>query len=126
MNRLVTTYGLSALMAALTVLAACGTNGDDSTTPGTDNGVVASGEVTHIQNEIAVDGGITLDIDLVDDGSHRLIFPGLFTSPPPTDEDLRLYDVVRRVEIGDLVRAEGVRRDHGIILEKLWILDGQP
>ena len=114
------------LAVSLMVIAACGTDGSGPATPGTTSGVIVNGEVTGIQNEIAVDGGITLEVDLVDDGIDRLIFVGLFTAPPPTDEDLGLYDVVRRVEIGDIVRAEGVRRDYGIILEKLWILEGRP
>ena len=113
-------------LVALAMLAACGTDDDGPVRPGSGNGVTVTGEVTNIQNEIAVDGGITLDVDVVDDGTNRLIFVGLFTLPPPNDEVLRLYDLVRRVEIGDMVRAEGVRRDDGVILEKLWILDGSP
>ena len=113
-------------LVVLAMLAACGTDENDPARPGSTNGVTVTGEVANIQNEIAVDGGITLDVDLVDDGTDRLIFVGLFTVPPPSDEDMRLYDLVRRVEIGDVVRAEGVRRDYGVILEKLWILDGSP
>jgi hypothetical protein len=112
-------------LVALALLAACD---DDSNVAVQDPqaNVSVSGEVTNIQNDIAVDGGIVLDIAVAKDGQDRLVFGGLFTVPPPTNDDLKLYDVVRRVEVGDMVRGWGVRRESGIILEKLWILDGQP
>ena len=68
---------------------------------------VVCGEVISIDNSIPVDGGITLDVDVSSDGVDRLLFPSLFTDPPPTDEVMALSDVVRDVEVGDVVRAEG-------------------
>ena len=126
MNQVIKLFLLAAFAVSSTVLSGCGADDGAPVTPEPTSIVVATGEVTAIQNDIAVDGGILLDVDLLNDGSERLILHSLFTDLPPTDEHLALYDVVRRVEIGDLVQGEGARSDFGIVLEKLWILDGRP
>jgi hypothetical protein len=126
MNRIVRVFGVIALSISFMAVGACGTDDNCPTAPDGTNSLVVNGVITEIQNDIAVDGGITLEVDLVNGGSDRLIFGSLFTSPPPTEEHLKLYDVVRRVEIGDIVRAEGARADHGLVLEKLWIVGGRP
>jgi len=115
-------------MVAMVLAGTNGCGGDENgpTGPSAAGNVVVTGEVTAIQNEIAVDGGIILDVDLTGGGSDRLIFGSLFTVPPPSEAQLALYDVVRRVEVGDVVRGEGRRRGDGVVLEKLWILDGRP
>jgi hypothetical protein len=117
----------TSLLAILLPAALCVACSDD-TGPGQplENGTIVTGTVTAIQNDIPVDGGILLDIDVADDGSDRLVFPSLFTPQQPSEETLRLYDVVRRVEVGDVVRAEGAREQSGLLLQKLWILDGTP
>jgi hypothetical protein len=126
MNRTSRTVRISIILTSLAMLIGCSEEGAGPATPEETQNVVVRGEVTRIQDNTDVDGGIALDIELEDNGSERLILGSLFTVPPPSEDHLRLYDVVRRVELGDIVRAEGVRKDHGIILEELWIVDGRP
>ena len=114
------------IMLALGIVLVLASCGSDPAPICADEGsdAVVCGEVVSIDNSIAVDGGITLDVDVSADGVDRLLFPSLFTYPPPTDEVMALYEVVRQVEVGDMVRAEGTRGDRGLMLEKLWVLDG--
>jgi hypothetical protein len=105
------------------LVGACGSDDSDPVQPGPATEVVI-GEITRIDNQIPVDGGIVLDLTADNGGTDRLLFPSLFTNPPPGEAVLRLYDLVRRVEIGDRVRAEGIRTDYGVDLESLWILEG--
>ncbi len=94
--------------------------------PGTSGLVVVTGRVTQIENAVPVDGGVRIDIILEGGKTEQLLFPSLFTSPPPSEETLKLYDVIRRVELGDRIRAEGKRVPAGIELEALAILEGHP
>lgn len=80
------------------------------------------GEVTFIYDNIAADGGVTIDLKLDDDGVERLLFAPLYWGDD-SDERWTLYAKIRQVEVGDRVRAEGQRTDRGIELEDLVILE---
>jgi hypothetical protein len=82
--------------------------------------------VVEFQDETPVDGGVTITVTTQSGGTERLLFPSLFTDPPPSQHVINLYDLVRRVEVGDLVRAEGKRTTAGVELESLAILGGRP
>jgi hypothetical protein len=116
---------LALLATSFLIVFGCGKGSDVSTGPTPAGTVVVTGEVVEVQNLVPVDGGVTIEITLEGGKTERLLFPSLFTSPPPTEEMLSLYSVVRRVEIGDLVRAQGKRTSAGIELEALAILAGR-
>jgi hypothetical protein len=84
-----------------------------------------TGEVTGVEDLVPVDGGVTIEIDLDSGGKDRLLFPSLFTYPPPDEATVELYDLVRRVETGDRVRARGERTTEGIRIRELAILSGR-
>jgi len=81
------------------------------------------GIVTEIVDQVPVDGGVTISLRLGDGQSQRLSFGSLFTYPPPEPERIRLYEVIREVEVGDRVRATGTAGEEGIELESLTILE---
>ena len=112
---------LTLLGASFFIIGGCG---DDSSAPTAPEGtnVVVTGEVVEVQNAIPSDGGITLTVTPEVGGTEQLLFPSLFTLPPPSEETFRLYDVVKRVEVGNVVRAVGIRTTAGIALESLVIL----
>ena len=77
-----------------------------------------------VQNYVPSDGGVTITITAGMGRTEQLLFPSLFTVPPPSQATMDLYDVVRRVQVGDRVRADGTRTASGIALESLVILPG--
>jgi len=112
--------GVVALCVLL--LAACEDSGPPMIDAQGSEQVTVSGEVIEKNDQVPVDGGVTMTLQL-DDGSHEtLLFSSLFTAPPPSPEQLELYQVIAQVELGDRVRAEGKRREDGIALEALTIV----
>ncbi len=107
-------------------LIACGGESGDPSGPGIKSEVLVTGYVIEIENMMPVDGGITIKVELESKDTERLWFGSLFTVPPPSEDKLKLYDVVRRVELGDRVRATGERTEAGIELEGIAILEGRP
>jgi hypothetical protein len=107
-------------IAVLIVLAGCSS---ESTLPEGERLVTVTGVVTHIDNRVPVDGGVTITLELEGGGTELLLFGSLFTSPPPGDERLELYRKIRQAEVGSRVRATGIRRDEGIELTDLVVLD---
>lgn len=103
----------------------CSKGGGDPATPNAKDDVLVIGEVTAIVDQVPADGDAVIEIELEDGGSDRLIFGSLHTYPPPTEEKWNLYDLIRRVEQGDVVRAEGRRSERGLELDSLAILAGR-
>ena len=91
-----------------------GTNGSDL--------VEVIGDVTFIYDNVAADGGVTIDLELDDESIERLLFAPLYWGGD-SDERWLLYSKIQQVEVGDRVRAEGRRTDRGIELEDLVILE---
>jgi len=87
--------------------------------------VTVEGYVRHIDDQTPVDGGVEIELRLDDGGDVLLLFGSLFTYPPPDDEKLRLYEVIRQVEVEDRVRATGIETERGIRIEQLTILKQQ-
>lgn len=112
-NRLVFT------IAAFIGLSGC----SDSTHPDDSGFVTVTGVVTHIDDQVPVDGGVTITLALDGGGTELLLFGSLFTSPPPSEERLALYQKIRQAEVGSRVRATGIRRDRGIELADLVVLN---
>ena len=109
------------LAAVLPLLAGCGSDPAPAP-PGTET---LTGVVTAVDDRVPVDGGVTIEIDLDGGGKDRLLFPSLFTYPPPDEATIELYDLVRRVETGDRIRAKGERTTEGIRIRELAILSGK-
>ena len=84
------------------------------------------GEVAEVQDQVPVDGGVTIAVTTQSGGTERLLFPSLHTPSPPSQQALSLYDLLRRVKVGDFIRAEGRRTTAGIELQSLAILAGAP
>ncbi len=112
-----------------TVLAGClfslivlGCSGDNPTDPGDPNFAIVIGTVVAIEDLVPVDGGVTIDLSCHGGRSERLLFPSLFTNPPPSEDKLELYQVILLLETGDLVHACGTRTENGIALDRLKIL----
>jgi hypothetical protein len=110
------------LMVLPFLFLACGNDGPAGPSSGS---VVVTGTVVEFQDMTPVDGGVTITVAPQGGGTERLLFPSLFTYPPPSQEVMNLYDLVRRVEVGDSVRAEGTRTTDGVELESLAILGGR-
>lgn len=85
--------------------------------------VVVVGVIVEKDDQVPVDGGVTMLLEKTGGGTALLLFGSLFTSPPPSQEQIELYEVIAKVEIGDVVRATGTRSDRGIVLEALTIQD---
>ena len=108
-------------VAALLLVAACNDEGPQTVTQ--DAGMITvTGEVTEKDDQVPVDGGVTMVLKLDDGSNATLLFGSLFTAPPPTQAQLDLYNVIVRVNVGDRVKAEGKPSDGGIVLEGLTIL----
>lgn len=84
--------------------------------------VTVTGVITFKDDQVPVDGGVTMKLALDDGGTETLLFGSLFTSPPPSDEKFELYGVIVTVNLGDRVIASGQRVEGGILLEGLRVL----
>ena len=113
------------LLQAVLFLIVCGCSDESSQPPTGTKGsdlVEVIGEVTFIYDNVAADGGVTIDLKLDDDGVERLLFAPLYWGDD-SDERWTLYSKIQQVEVGDRVRGEGRRTDRGIELEDLVILE---
>lgn len=106
----------------LLVLLGCGNGIDGPASPN----VIVTGDVIAIHDLVPVDGGVTITVTSQSGATERLLFPSLFTVPAPSQQTVKLYDVVRRVEVGDVIRAGGARTAAGVELESLVILGRRP
>lgn len=113
------TSTLVVAIAAFIALSGC----TDSTLPDGERLVTVTGVVTDIDDQVPVDGGVTITMALDGGGTELLQFGSLFTSPPPSEEQLALYQKIRLAEVGSQVRATGIRRDRGIELTDLVVLN---
>lgn len=102
------------------VAAGCG----DSTGPSRDDRDQLRGTVESVYDDMPTDGGAGLW--LVDDADGALkhaYLPSLFTAPPPDEATLdavdRVMPVLRRLQPGDRVLAEGRLEEDGLRLELL-------
>ena len=84
--------------------------------------ITVEGNVAAIDDQTPVDGGIKITVRLDSGGEAVLLFPSLFTSPPPDEATLDLYKIVSQVKVEDHIRATGTETDRGILLEDLTIL----
>lgn len=98
------------------LLLGCGNNAALGTA------VLVTGDVIAIEDLVPVDGGVTITVTTQRGETERLLFPSLFTVPRPSQQTIDLYDVVRRVDVGDLIRAGGKRTTAGVELESLTIV----
>jgi len=99
-----------------------GLNSDAITKPDPDP-VVVTGTVVEIADEVPVDGGVIIDLEVADGRTEVLYLPSFFTTPPPPENNQKVYQVIVQLEVGNRVKAEGCRTEHGIKLESLDILD---
>ena len=125
MSRIRSSLPIAPLLAVL-LLSGCGKGSDGPAAPASPGTVIVSGEVLAVEDLVPVDGGVTITIDLGEGDTEDLLFPSMFTNPPPSEATVALYDVVRRVVVGDLVQAQGTRSTAGIDLESLAILTVRP
>ena len=94
-----------------------------STTPHAEPLVTVTGIVTQIDDQVPIDGGVTITLDLDEGGTELLFFGSLFTSPPPDEQTLELYQKILKAEVGSQVKATGVRGEQGIALTDLVVLE---
>ena len=106
------------LPIALLVVFGCSA----STTPDPESRVTVTGVVTRIDDRVPVDGGVTISLELDWGGTELLLFGSLFTSPPPDEEKLELYQKILGAKVGCRVRATGVKGKEGIHLTDLIVL----
>jgi hypothetical protein len=85
--------------------------------------VTVTGVVTQKDDQVPVDGGVTITLELDEGGTELLLFGSLFTDPPPDDEKLELYRKIVEVQVGSHVKATGIRGDQGIDLTDLVVLE---
>jgi hypothetical protein len=85
--------------------------------------VTLIGVVTQIDDDVPVDGGAVIELQLDSGETTKLFFGSLFTEPPPPQWRLDLYGVIVSLELGDRVRATGTRVLGGISLRELTILE---
>jgi hypothetical protein len=85
--------------------------------------VTVTGVVTAIDDDVPVDGGVVIDLQLEDGETVQLFFGSLYTVPPPRQWQIDLYQVIAGLEIGDRVSATGTRVPLGIGLRHLRILE---
>jgi hypothetical protein len=100
-----------------------GCSATDSTGPKDDGLVTVFGVVTHIEDKVPVDGGVTITVDLDRGGSETLFFGSLFTYPPPDEEMLELYEKILEAKVGSRVKAVGIAVLGGIGLKDLVVLE---
>ncbi|MCA9784985.1 MAG: hypothetical protein KC488_00390 [Candidatus Cloacimonetes bacterium] len=105
----------------LLLLVSCGGHGS-GTGSQPDDAVSLIGQVLSVEDMTPVDGGITITVRSDAGAEEILLFPSLFTYPPPDDETLRLYQIVRQLKPGDRIRATGQPAEEGLRLESLVIL----
>lgn len=100
----------------------CGERGDAPDPAPASENVVVSGHVLEVEDLVPVDGGVTIAIKTERGETEQLLFPSLFTLPHPPRETIDLYETVKRVKVGDSIRAEGHRSENGIDLVALEVL----
>jgi len=83
--------------------------------------VEVTGDVTFIYDNVAADGGVTIDLELEDGKTERLLFAPFYWGDD-SEKRWHLYSKIKEVELGDRVTAVGRRTDRGIELEDLIIL----
>ena len=96
-------------------------NGVQPSTSTKSNAVEVTGEVTFVYDNVAADGGVTIDIELDDSQTERLLFSPFYWGDD-SEERWDLYSKLQEVELGNRVKAVGQRTDRGIELEDLTIL----
>lgn len=96
----------------------------DSRSGSSDSGqVTVLGQVTHIEDNVPSDGGVTILVAQEKGGTETLYFGSLFTVPRPSEERTQLYEKIRKVTTGDRIQAKGTRRaEGGITLEDIAVL----
>ena len=115
---------LGALAAPALFFLGCGNDAPAGPDTGT---VVVTGTVVEFQDSTPVDGGVTIAVTTRAEETQRLYLPPFAESlTPPSLQTINLYDLVRRVELGDLIRAEGKPTSMGVELQSLAILSGRP
>lgn len=113
------------LRAGLIALLAAGAAGcSDSTDAPRDERDRLQGTVESVYDDLPTDGGAGLWLrDDADGALKHAYLPSLFTYPPPDDATLaavdRVMPVLRRLQPGDHVLAEGQLDEQGLRLELL-------
>ena len=97
-------------------------NGAPPSAPIKADAIEVTGEVTFVYDNVAADGGVTIDLELDDGKAERLLFAPFYWGDD-SEERWDLYSSIQEVELGDRVKAVGQRTDRGIELEDLTILN---
>ncbi|WP_405280812.1 hypothetical protein [Gaopeijia maritima] len=109
-------------VAVVAASAGCSSGGPASVTEA--GGLVTVvGQLTAIDDATPVDGGVTLTVAVQGEAIETLTFGSLFTSPPPGEERIALYQRIAEAEVGGRVRATGERREAGIEIVAFEILE---
>jgi hypothetical protein len=84
------------------------------------------GTVVKIESMVDRDGPLFVHLDTGGDEPVRLVFGSLFTSPPPDADRLALYDRLRKLEVGDRIRADGYALAEGFLLQSVSRITDDP
>jgi hypothetical protein len=78
-----------------------------------------TGSVLQIDDATPVDGGVSIQLATDNNEVVNLLFSTLFTVTPPPQWRWDLYELIASLEVGEYVRAGGVRVDGRISLREL-------
>ena len=118
-----TTATLIALGA--TGLSACSGREDDKESAETlATGLIrVKGAVTVLNDQVPVDGGVTIEVNDPKRGTVTLNFESMFTLPRPTEDRTKLYEEIRKVKVGDVVNATARPLEDGVLrLESIEVV----
>ncbi len=123
MGRSEVRLALLALSASLLATAGCsGGTHTPSIEPPRPDLVSVTGWVRSIEDLVPVDGGVTIEVGLDSGRTETLLLGSFFTPTPPPESQVKLYQVIQEIRVGDRVTAQGRRTDRGIDLESIAVV----
>jgi hypothetical protein len=119
MRRINLTHTLRLLLVLLIAVVGCSDDGAPPPSGPTKSDLIeTTGDVTFIYDNVAADGGVTIDLELEDGTTERLMFAPFYWGED-SEERWDVYAKIKELEIGDCVTAVGRRTDRGIEIEDI-------
>ena len=83
-----------------------------------------TGRVKRIDDDTARDGGVTIQVEVEYARRVMLYFGSLYTRPPPTQERMDTYRLIKTLRAGDKIEVKGYEAGDGYTIEQLVKLPG--